>query len=123
MNKNFSNIGFEDFRRLAADPALSKYEKIGFPDDYRAGHEGQIFADICSKLTNLQRPGIHALDIGPGCSDLPKLLIDLCTANKSKLTLVDSEEMLQLLPDGPEIEKVAALYPNDPALQSLSECV
>jgi cyclopropane fatty-acyl-phospholipid synthase-like methyltransferase len=116
VSKNFSNIGFEDFRRLAADPALSKYEKIGFPDDYRAGHEGQIFADICSKLTNLQRPGIHALDIGPGCSDLPKLLIDLCTANKSKLTLVDSEEMLQLLPDGPEIEKVAALYPRCPEL-------
>ena len=113
---NFANIGYEDFRRLAADPALSKYEKIGFPDDYRSDYEAEIFADIRGKLTNLQRSGIHALDIGPGCSDLPKMLIDLCIANKNQLTLVDSEEMLQHLPDGPGIEKVVALFPRCPEL-------
>ena len=75
MTKNFSNIGYEDFKKLASDPSLSKYEKIGFPDAYRAGHEEQIFSDICSKVTNLTRAGQTVLDIGPGCSDLPVKLI------------------------------------------------
>ena len=41
---------FEDFKNLANDPSLSKYEKIGFPDSYRAGKEEAIFHDILSKL-------------------------------------------------------------------------
>lgn len=113
---DFSNIGYEDFKRLAADPTLSKYEKIGFPDTYRSGYEDRIFADICAKLTNLAKPRSHVLDIGPGCSDLPLKLIALCAAHQSQLTLVDSEEMLKLLPDGSGIEKVAALFPRCPEL-------
>lgn len=116
VSKNFSNIGFEDFKKLASDPTLSKYEKIGFPDSYRAGHEEQIFADICAKVTNLNRTGQTVLDIGPGCSDLPVKLIQLCVANQHRLVLVDSEEMLKLLPDGPGVEKVDALFPRTPEL-------
>ena len=41
---------FEDFKQLASDASLSKYEKIGFPDSYRAGKEEAIFTDIISKL-------------------------------------------------------------------------
>lgn len=116
VTKRFANIGYEDFRTLAADPSLSKYEKIGFPDAYRAGHEDQIFADICAKLTNLARSEQTVLDIGPGCSDLPVKLIHHCTQNRNKLFLVDSEEMVKLLPDGPGIEKVEALFPRCPEL-------
>lgn len=111
MTRNFSNIGYEDFKKLASDPSLSKYEKIGFPDAYRAGLEDLIFADICSKTTNLNRTGQTVLDIGPGCSDLPLKLIQLCTEKQHRLTLVDSDEMLKLLPDGHGIEKVDALFP------------
>lgn len=116
MNKNFTNIGFEDFKKLAADPALSKYEKIGFPDGYRAGHESAIFADIGQKLSNLAKPACRVLDIGPGCSDLPVMLIQQCKDMGHALTLVDSQEMLDLLEDGPGIEKVAALFPQCPEL-------
>jgi 2-polyprenyl-3-methyl-5-hydroxy-6-metoxy-1,4-benzoquinol methylase len=108
----FSNIGFDDFRRLATDESLSKYERIGFPDSYREGFEQAIFSDIAAKLTNLEKSGCHVIDIGPGCSDLPKLLVNLCREREHKLTLIDNSEMLDLLPNEAFIDKVAALYPN-----------
>ncbi|CAH2913838.1 MAG: FIG00453579: hypothetical protein [uncultured Paraburkholderia sp.] len=110
----FEHIGFDDFRRFARDESMSKYERIGFPDPYRQGHEAAIFADICAKLTNLNQDGRKVVDIGPGCSDLPKMLIDLCATKGHPLTLIDSEEMLNLLDDAPFIEKVDAMYPQCP---------
>ena len=110
----FSNIGFEDFRRLARDKTLSKYERIGFPDSYRQGFEGAIFADILQKLTNLQSTQKRILDIGPGCSDLPGMLINLCARQGHQLKLIDSYEMLEMLPDEPFIEKISACYPDCP---------
>jgi cyclopropane fatty-acyl-phospholipid synthase-like methyltransferase len=107
---------FDRFRRLAADESLSKYERIDFPDSYREGFEAAILADIRLKLTNLDLNSRKVLDIGPGCSDLPKMLIELCRERKHDLTLVDSAEMLALLPDAPFILKVAALYPHCPEL-------
>lgn len=112
----FANIGFEDFRRLAADKTLSKYERIGFPDSYRQGFEAAIFSDVLQKLTNLEINKKCVVDIGPGCSDLPTMLVDLCRVRDHKLTLIDSKEMLDLLPNEPFIEKLAALYPNCPEL-------
>lgn len=112
----FANIGFEDFRRLASDPSLSKYERIGFPDSYREDFESAIFQDIRQKLTNLESLEQLVVDIGPGCSDLPRMMIDLCGEREHKLILVDSAEMLGLLPDGLAIDKVPALYPNCPDL-------
>lgn len=106
--------GFEDFRRLASSAGLSKYEMIGFPDSYRAGHEPAIFADICSKLTRLQDEGVRVLDIGAGCSDLPVLLTDLCRQRQHRLVLMDSAEMLAHLPDDPAAAKQAALFPHCP---------
>lgn len=112
----FANIGFEDFRRLATDKTLSKYERIGFPDSYRKGFEALIFSDILQKLPYLGAENKCVLDIGPGCTDLPTLLIDLCRERDHKLVLIDSKEMLDFLPDDPFIEKVTALYPNCPEL-------
>lgn len=111
-NNQFSNIGFEDFRRLATDQSLSKYEKIGFPDIYRQGFEVEIFSDIVSKLNNLKSNKVQVLDIGPGCSDLPIMLINLCRKYGHQLTLIDSKEMLDHLPNELFIEKISALYPN-----------
>jgi 2-polyprenyl-3-methyl-5-hydroxy-6-metoxy-1,4-benzoquinol methylase len=110
----FADLRFEDFRRLAADDSLTQYERIGFPDSYREGYEEAIFADIRHKLANLERPRSRVLDIGPGCSQLPRMLIDLCRDRGHQLTLVDSPEMLARLPSDGFMEKVAALYPECP---------
>jgi len=108
----FANLGFEDFRRLASDPALSPYEKIGFPDSYREGKEPLIFADILAKLPTLQARDAVVLDIGPGCSDVPRLLIDHCRGLSHELHLVDSAEMLDQLGDHDGVHKTAAFYPD-----------
>lgn len=113
-NNPFAKIAFEDFRRLAKDESISKYERIGFPDSYRKGFEKVIFADIRQKLANLDRNHQQVLDVGPGCSDLPEMLINLCREKNHTLTLIDSAEMLGHLPDETFIEKIAALYPNCP---------
>lgn len=110
----YANIGFEDFRRLARQPGLSKYGRIGFPDEYRAGFEEKIFTDIRRKLPALDARQRKVLDIGPGCSDLPHMLIEHCIAQSHELVLVDSAEMLSHLPDGAGISKRAALFPNCP---------
>lgn len=110
----FANIGFEDFRRLAKTPGLSKYERIAFPDTYRAGHEEAIFTDIRSKLTRLDTKDCTVLDIGPGCSDLPLMLIEQCRQNNHRLHLIDSTEMLDHLPDAAFICKHPALFPQCP---------
>lgn len=33
--KKFTNLNFEDFKKMSRDKNLSIYEKIGFPDSYR----------------------------------------------------------------------------------------
>src|SRR3954463_1717242 len=107
----FSDLGFEDFRRMAQDDRLSQYEKIGFPDEYRAGKEQAIFEDILSKLDRLSAAELTVMDIGPGCSDLPRRLADICQRQGHKLVLVDSAEMLATLPDAIFIKKYPAYYP------------
>lgn len=76
--KRFENLSFDDFRRMALDQSLSRYEQIGFPDSYRAGKEAAIFADIRAKLPALETAGKTVVDVGPGCSELPLMLIKLC---------------------------------------------
>lgn len=112
----FANLGFEDFRRLAKDETLSKYGRIGFPDAYRSGKEEHIFRDILCKLPLLGQEGKTVLDIGPGCSDLPQMLIDHCRTKRHSLILVDAPEMLEQLPEDSRIEKVAAFYPDCPQM-------
>lgn len=117
--QRFADLTYADFKELAKDTSLSKYEKIGFPDAYREGKEAAIFEDIKSKLSQLSEQGKVVLDIGPGCSDLPTMLIEHCGANTHKLLLVDSEEMLVLLPDLPFIKKYQGIYP--PALDDFDQ--
>ncbi len=110
----FSTHGFEQFRQLAQDETLSEYERIGFPDSYRRGYEPAIVADIRAKLTQLDAKGRRVLDIGPGCSSLPLLLMRHCGAHNHVLHLIDSAEMLVHLPDEPFVHKLPALYPHCP---------
>ncbi len=104
---------YEEFRRLASDPSLSPYEKIGFPNSYREGKEEAIFADILRKIPNLSRENQTVVDVGPGCSGLAFMLIDHCRSLGHKLVLVDSSEMLGQLPDEPFIDKVVGRFPDE----------
>ena len=106
-------LDYEGFRALARNPALSAHEKIGFPDRYRDGFEDAILADILSKLPSLtEAEGLMVVDIGPGCAALPRQLVELCRARRHTLVLVDSPEMLALLPDAQGVvRKCEGLFP------------
>ena len=107
----FKDLTFEKFKQLAQDDSLSQYEKIGFPDSYREGKEKRIFLDIRRKLRNLNKKNQVVMDIGPGCSGLAFMMIDLCRDNGHRLILIDSEAMLNHLPDEPFATKVPCYYP------------
>lgn len=109
----FDDLNYDSFRSLAKDASLSKYEKIGFPDTYRTGFEEKILQDVSEKLPALLKAESVVLDIGCGCSDLPQFLMDRATELEQELILVDSVEMLNLLPNvsNEKIVKVAAKYP------------
>lgn len=109
----FKELTFESFKKMAQDKNLSPYGKIGFPDSYRKGKEENIFSDITQKLENLNKKRQVIVDIGPGCSDLPRFIIELCRRNEHTLFLIDSEEMLNLLPNESFITKIPSFYPND----------
>lgn len=106
---------FEDFRTLATDGSLSKYERIGFPDSFREGKERLIFEDIRAKLPLLDQQGKTVLDIGPGCSDIPQMMHAHCEAHQHQWVVADSEEMLAHLPNAPFIHKIAGLFPHTAA--------
>ena len=110
--KRFQTLSFADFKSMARNPELSKYEKIGFPDAYRQGKEELIWADILGKLPRLADGGKTVLDIGPGCSDLPLLLKAHCERHDHRLIWIDSAEMLTQLPDATGVRKIAAFYPD-----------
>ncbi|MCL4417629.1 MAG: class I SAM-dependent methyltransferase [Actinobacteria bacterium] len=104
-------LSFEDFKNLAKDKTLTEYEKIGFPNSYRKGKSNLIVSDINSKIPLLSTKNKTIIDIGCGCSDLVKELIKICKKNQHKLILVDSEEMLSLIPDTPEVIKINGYFP------------
>lgn len=109
--RRFAKLTFDDFRKMAQDDSLSAYQKIGFPDSYRQGKEEIIFQSIVANLPLLNQRGKVVLDVGPGCSDLPRMMIDLCRQQGHTLLLVDSDEMLAHLPGDVFIRKFPACYP------------
>lgn len=111
----FADLTYEGFRELARDESLSLHEKIGFPDSYRAGQEGAILRDVRSKLSNLEGAGRQVLDIGPGCGAVALGLLDFCRDKEHHLTLIDSAEMLALLPDEPFVVKRTGRFPEEHA--------
>jgi hypothetical protein len=113
FQKRFSNITFSDFKKMAKEPTLSCYEKIGFPNAYRNGKEDLILEDIACKLSNINHQNNLILDIGAGCSSLPQKLADLCCANQNHLIRVDSKEMLDLLPCEDNITNLYGAFPRD----------
>jgi hypothetical protein len=109
----FAALDFEGFRKLAVDDSLSLHEKVGFPDSYRADKERAILRDVGRKVTRLEGPPCRVLDVGPGCGPVARGLIQLCGERGHRLDLVDSAEMLALLPDAPFVTKVAGRFPEE----------
>jgi 2-polyprenyl-3-methyl-5-hydroxy-6-metoxy-1,4-benzoquinol methylase len=109
----FRHLTFDGFKRLAAEPDLSDHERIGFPDSYRHGKTPAILADIESKLTHLQSSGRTIVDVGPGCGELARALLRRCERQQHRITMFDSKEMLDRLPDAPCLSKVAGRYPEE----------
>jgi 2-polyprenyl-3-methyl-5-hydroxy-6-metoxy-1,4-benzoquinol methylase len=107
----FENLNYDKFKQMAIDCSLLPCEKVGFPDIYREGKEHLIWHDIKSKLTNLNLSKKLILDIGPGCSQLPRLLLEQAGGNDSKVLFCDSQEMLSQLPDSHYIEKIEGPFP------------
>jgi hypothetical protein len=105
------DLDYEGFRKLARNPNLSKHERIGFPNSYRENFESAILEDICQKVPALRERNKTVVDIGPGCANLPRMIIDLCEQNGHRLILVDSEEMLSQLPDSSNIVKEIGFFP------------
>jgi SAM-dependent methyltransferase len=109
--RRFEGLTYDRFRELALDESLSSHEKIGFPNSYRDGAEAAILADIAAKLPALGVDGCRFLDIGPGCSGLPRMLLELCQERGHEAVLIDSREMLSQLPDGPRVTKLPGRFP------------
>ena len=99
-------LDYDGFQKLALNPHLTPNERIGFPNSYRENFDGAIFSDIMFKLPALNGIQKTIVDIGPGCANLPRRLIDLCEMKGHRLALVDSPAMLSQLPDGKSIVKV-----------------
>lgn len=98
---------------LAQSPQLSLHEKVGFPKECREGKEELIFADVLAKLRPLECEGKTVLEIGPGCSNLPRMLAAVCKVKGHRLHFVDSPEMLVQLPEDEFIRKWPGSYPNE----------
>jgi hypothetical protein len=122
-SQQFADIGFEDFRRMATDPALSVYEKVGFPPSYRKNKEGAIFADILMKLPALQAHHKVLLDVGIGCSGLAQRIVQHCRKKHHTLIAVDSEEMLAHLPTARWLRKMPGRFPHIASLSAWKERV
>lgn len=115
--QRFKTLTYKDFQDLAKDDSLSPYQKIGFPNSYREGKEWAIWEDILQKMPALQKKGTAILDIGCGCSDLVTYIVAHCEAMQQTLILVDSAEMLDLVPDAPHVVKIVGRFPDEtPAL-------
>jgi hypothetical protein len=110
MNRN-TELSFDDFKSMAANPNLSGSEKIGFPDSYRKGFSKFILDDIFTKLPINKSENKVIVDIGSGCDELTFLLIDTCKKNNHTLVLIDSNEMLANIPDNQGVIKIGGKFP------------
>lgn len=115
-SRRFAGLSYDDFRRMAIDATLSPSERIGFPEVYRSEQtEAAIFGEIVAKLPALEGERKVAVEIGPGCSSLPRLMRELCSRRGHTLVFVDSPEMLAHH-DDPALVKVPARFPDCPEL-------
>lgn len=107
----YDDYSFEKFQELADHPTASTFEKIGFPDEYRRGHEENILADIERKLTNINKPFCSFLEIGPGLSSLPVRLAEKVIDLSGSVYWVDGTSVLDKLPELEGAKKIQGQFP------------
>jgi hypothetical protein len=103
--------GYEEYRERAKDSTLSLNEKCATADAFRSGYNEQILGDIIDKMPAFGKPGVSLCDIGAGCSELAQLIVERTSRNRQSLTVIDSPEMMELLPDDPHLTKVEGPFP------------
>lgn len=109
----FKDLSFEKFKELAKAEGLSDSLRIGFPDNYRNNKELDILEDILSKTTNLKEENKTFLEIGPGSGALTECLLDYSSGKNHKVVFVDSQEMLQRIPNRPYLKKISSCFPEN----------
>lgn len=118
-SKEFINkvarITFDEFKEMAKNTSLSSHNKIGFPDSYRLGYTDVILKDIMEKLQLLSGTKKRILDIGCGCDELATSLIEKSAEYGHELYMIDSKEMLDLLPQKDSVKKISMKFPQDEA--------
>jgi dTDP-4-amino-4,6-dideoxygalactose transaminase/2-polyprenyl-3-methyl-5-hydroxy-6-metoxy-1,4-benzoquinol methylase len=108
---NYDVEGYDAFRGRAQDETLSRNQRAGFPDEYRASRSASILRDIGDKLPAFRARGTRLLDIGCGCGELAETIIRTAGQHNQSLTLIDSAEMLDQLPTGSHVRKVIGPFP------------
>lgn len=108
-----NNLSYETFRELARNSNTNQHERVGFPASYRENKIDLIFKDIRVKCSNLNQGKIRFLDIGPGWSDLTKRTLDYCEKKQHEVVLIDSQEMLDLIPSYSNVTKIAGKFPEE----------
>lgn len=117
--RSVDKVTFEQYKLMAQNGELSNHEKIGFPDEYRENFTEKIFEDICSKLEPLKQSNKRIADIGCGCDILARMIMRFSTEHGHELFMIDSNEMLSLLPDGIQgIKKVPVKFPDEQFIAS-----
>ena len=111
--KRVERNNYEQFKEMAIDDSLTIHEKIGFVNEQREGYTNAIFADIISKLPSINQQNKKIADIGCGCGELAQFMVKKCVGNENYLYLIDSEEMLNLLPSNDNVWKIAGKFPNE----------
>lgn len=115
---HLKNLSFADFRRMATDETLSAAERIGFPDDMRAGYETAILSDILTKLPAVADTGRTVLDIGLGAGLLGQEIVAHCVRQRHALFAVDSDTVLDQLPQSQGFVKMPGQFPEIPNLEN-----
>ena len=116
LHERFAALSYDAFRDMAGDSTLSVHERSGFPDEYRAGAESLILADIETKLPALVGASAVVVDIGCGANPLSDLLRRRCQEREHSLLLVDSAEVLALQEPGDGVKLIAGRFPDIPLL-------
>jgi 2-polyprenyl-3-methyl-5-hydroxy-6-metoxy-1,4-benzoquinol methylase len=109
----FQKLGFGDFRSLARDPTLSEAEKMGFARGHREGFDDAIWTSLLGLLPRLSGASARVLDIGCGCGEIARKLIARAEGSGHRLTMIDHQEMLDLLPTSKAVTPVAGRFPDE----------
>ena len=102
---------FEDFKELAKDTNIKPIKKVLRTKEWKK-YEKNIFLDIKNKIKSLgSSNNLNVLDIGCGCSRPVMDLISYCKSKKNNLYLLESQEMLDQIPDNDFVNKIPCQFP------------